>query len=95
MMIANVCIGDTVVSLLSVQALVPDPIEGHRPIHYELHFLDLPTGERDCIVIQGENEALVTFAAWIVQDEEYIGMLDKRVQMMRDTIGKRSKKFMA
>lgn len=94
MIVCQACIADTVVTLYSVVPPAPDEERASLRPSFELHFRDLPTGESDCLVIEGENEAILTFAAWLAADEEHIGVLEKRLRRLHATVGQRSKKFM-
>jgi len=48
-----------------------DPV----PIHYTVQWRDLPTGKEHTISANGEKDALYLIAAWIICDEEDIGVL--------------------
>lgn len=83
-------IADTSVILYAVQSL--DKVE-NDPIQtsYELHFHDLPSGERGVMVADGEADAVNLFASWLVADETDIGKLEPYVKRLYDTFGERGK----
>jgi hypothetical protein len=82
-------LGDTLVQLIEV-------LGGDReetPFSYELHFRDLPTGESEVLVIhEGENAAVLAFAAWLAVDEQP-GWFEQRRNSLYERI-KAKKKFL-
>src|SRR5262249_26214144 len=87
MILCQACITDTSVTLFAVTNL--DPKE---PTTYTLLFYDLPTGTKEELVFQSENEAILTFAAWLVNDEESFDVLDHLEKNLHDRI--KNKKFL-
>lgn len=66
-------IGDLVVTMTSHPSLDPnDPI----PYHYTLHFRDVTNGECAELAFPGEDAAYKAFAAWLVADDDNIGILE-------------------
>ena len=76
MLIATCCIGDSLVTLTKPVPLRAKGVtsaefadEVMTADFYNLTFTDLPTDKRVTVVICGENDAMLAFAAWIAADE--------------------------
>jgi hypothetical protein len=68
--ILQAALGDLIVQALSVPSLDPsDPI----PVHYSLHFHDVPTGRTASFSCASEAGCVTFFAAWLMADEEKPG----------------------
>jgi hypothetical protein len=71
MVMAQFCAGDSLVTLVKVIPLRPADGVRCQFIHR-----DLPTGETTVMEFASENDAAMTFAAWIASDCEDLGALE-------------------
>lgn len=83
MQIATICIGDSLVSVCQVQSLDKDDF---IQFSYVLYFRDLPTGRTAEILADGEDHALKLLAAWIMLNEERLGVLDSIAADLRSRL---------
>lgn len=81
MLIASVCIGDSLVQVIHVF-----PIVRSDKVMYQFIHRDLPSGVEHVIPSESENDMLMTFAAWIASDLPNLGDLDKYRQRIPDQI---------
>lgn len=64
MLIATICIGDSLVTLVRVVPLIEE-----TESTFNLSHTDIPTDKVYTYSIVGENNAMLALAAWIVADE--------------------------
>ncbi len=82
MITAQVCVGDTLATLLQITDL-------KNNIRHEIHFLDMPTGGRRTVAYEFEMDAIGAFAAWLLADTALIKFAAYRDRLYRDLAGDR------
>lgn len=82
MLIASMSIGDSLVTLVAVQALNRDTVPR---ITYNLTFTDIPTDKRYTKSFVGEANALYAIAAWIMADD--VEAIHEALKGLRDDPG--------
>lgn len=67
-------LGDLHVTVFQVTSLEPADKGTPAQFTYELMFTDIPTGKTERIVAEGEQDAIMLFAAWLTVDEPGVSL---------------------
>jgi hypothetical protein len=81
-------LGDLVATATVHQTLDPANDSALMPYHYTLHFRDVTSGKTAEISYTTENDMVLAFAAWLVADEENIGLLEPHRTELADKLPK-------
>lgn len=93
MLICQAMLGDSSVTLYRVMPLVTDNDSSDKGVTYTLRFHDLPTSTTEDVVFTSENEAVLSFAAWLMADEEEVGGWEDKLAALKERMKTKDKFF--